>query len=165
MTTSLAYQIISDAHFSNNDYTNGSDETIIQTNLKSQCDHIEMVMEIPIDYHVSLNDFITNDYQIYAAASQSDLLNGKYSYIVDPSDIISVAGGKVKYRTEDSAVFGVGKGVETCVECESCIDCDTKPSTFCFVRSISQGEEVGFWFWGMRIYHRFSLSEKLKNLC
>ena len=67
-------------------------------------------------------DFITNDYQIYAAASQSDLLNGKYSYIVDPSDIISVAGGKVKYRTEDSAVFGVGKSVETCVECESCID-------------------------------------------
>jgi hypothetical protein len=145
---SLAYQIISDAHFRNNDYTNGSDETIIQTNLKSQCDHIEMVMEIPIDYHVSLNDFITNDYQIYAAASQSDLLNGKYSYIVDPSDIISVAGGKVKYRTEDSAVFGVGKGVETCVECESCIDCDTKPTTLCFVGSISHGEGVGIWFWG-----------------
>ena len=145
----LEYQIISDPNFKNNAYTNGSDERILQTNLKSQCDHIEMVMEIPIENHVSLSDFKTNDYQIYVAPNPSDLLEGKYTYIVDPSDIISVAGRKVKYRTEVSAAFGVGKGVESCAECESCIDCDTKPSNLCFVGSISHDGVFGVWFWGM----------------
>jgi hypothetical protein len=143
---SLEYQIITDSTFNDNDFTNGSDETIIETQLKSQCDHIEMEMEIPVDTSVSLNDFQTGEYKIYAANTQADLLAGKYRFTVDVSDIISVSGGKVRYQTEDSAVFGVGKQGETCVDCEPCVDCDQKPETLCFVGTIENSVgNLGIW--------------------
>jgi hypothetical protein len=144
---SLEYQIITDSTFNDNDFTNGSDETIIETQLKSQCDHIEMEMEIPVDTSVSLNDFQTGEYKIYAANTQADLLAGKYRFTVDVSDIISVSGGKVRYQTEDSAVFGVGKQGETCVDCEPCVDCDQKPETLCFVGTIENSVgNLGIWW-------------------
>jgi len=147
---SLEYQIITDSTFNNNHFTNGSDETIIATDLKTQCDHIEMEVEIPIDSSIRLNDFQAGEYKIYVADSRVDLLKGKYSYTVDVSDIISVAGAKVKFQIDDSGVFGVGKvSEEECVDCEACVDCDKKPDTLCFVGTIMNS---GFIFEGIFLF-------------
>ncbi|MBF0449988.1 MAG: carboxypeptidase regulatory-like domain-containing protein [Candidatus Magnetomorum sp.] len=135
---SLSYQIITDSEFSNNEYTNGSDETLISTNLNSVCKHVEMEIEMPIDRSVSLTDFRAGRYNIYAADSKVDLLAGKYRFIVEGSDIISVSGGKVRYRTDESAVFGVGR-ISECEDCEPCVDCDQKPETLCFVGAVGNG--------------------------
>ncbi|KPA11515.1 hypothetical protein MHK_008282 [Candidatus Magnetomorum sp. HK-1] len=150
----LDYQIITDSGFDENIYTNGSDKTIIQTKLQSQCDKIEMEIEIPVDNHVTLNDFKTKKYTIYAANTISDLLNGKYNYTVPISDIISLSSGKLKYRTDSSAVFSVGKGSEDCVDCEPCVDCDYKPNTLCFIGSvINGGGSFGSWmFFGYFVF-------------
>ncbi|KPA09983.1 hypothetical protein MHK_009809 [Candidatus Magnetomorum sp. HK-1] len=146
----LEYQIITDSKFNDNNYTNGSDETIIATGLKSQCDHIEMEVEIPIESSIRLNDFQTGQYNIYVAGSRADLLKGKYIYTVDTSDINSVAGGKVRFRIDDSGVFGVGKiSEEECVDCEVCVDCDNKPDTLCFIGTI---ENRNFIFEGIFIF-------------
>jgi len=80
------------------------------------------------------------------------LINGNYTYIVNPSDIISVAGSRVRFRTAGAAVFGVGKGAQPGADCESCVDCDTKPTNLCFVGSVSEGEGFGvmiFWVFGI----------------
>ncbi|KPA11232.1 hypothetical protein MHK_008565, partial [Candidatus Magnetomorum sp. HK-1] len=142
------YQIMKDATFKNNDYANGSNETIVQTNLQSQCDHVEMELEIPVENGVTIDDFKNEQYKIYVAANLADLLSGKYLYSVDSDDVLSVDGGKVRYRTEDSAVFGVGKVSEVCVDCEPCVDCDNKPDTLCFVGTVVNGfGNWVMWFW------------------
>jgi hypothetical protein len=100
---------------------------------------VEMEIEIPIDSSLTLTDLQTGRYNIYATDSKEDLLSGKYRYIVEASDIISIADNKVRYRTEESTVFGVGR-ISECVDCEPCVDCDQKPETLCFVGAIGNSE-------------------------
>jgi hypothetical protein len=68
----MEYQIMRDSNFSSNLYTNGSDETIVQTNLQSQCNQFVVEMEITIENSVRLRDFRSGEYMIYVADNRSD---------------------------------------------------------------------------------------------
>lgn len=82
-------------------------------------------------------------------------MSGKYNYTVEYSDIISVSGGKVRFLTEYSGVFGVGKvSDEECLDCSPCVDCDQKPEGLCFVGAVVNGF-VHFYMWLLVILYIF----------
>ena len=150
---SIPYYIIKSDQYDNTQYTNGSNKTLIQSQIQGQCKDFEMRVSIPIQSTAQLSDFQTEKYKIYAATDKINLLQGNYSSVIPVQDIQSVLNNQVTYRwvtsNNDSTIFGVGYTDQPmpCKECpqQGCIDCDIQGKQICFISTTTENHKI----WGL----------------
>ncbi|CAN2041087.1 hypothetical protein GMMP15_270010 [Candidatus Magnetomoraceae bacterium gMMP-15] len=139
----------------------------LEENAQITPDGTGIILTIPIDNTITLEQFENGEYYIYQASSLDELLNESDSVVkldYDSSKINITNDGYLEFYAKSEGIFGVGEKQTLEEEVEKGPEVENTPLITCFIDSVSSGVVFNVMFYLILMAGIFTIYVVVKKL-